>query len=330
MTNILYLLVNFVINSITNKRTTFIYTFATYPQFFRLHASYFYLIKNIPKDIKAMKQLIKPYFKTLSVISPNLASKRAFNMFQKVRKKDIRDREKPFYTEANQYTIPFGNEFIHCYSFGDEKNDIVVLVHGWDSNAGCMYKFITPLLNQNKHVVSFNLPGHAFYAESRTHLYESKEVFKTFINSLPKGRNISIISHSFGSAVTGFGLSELDLSIDKLIFLTSPNKILDIFKDYQKLIGLGNRTFQKLKDRASNTLGEPIEQVNVEKRMKLAKFNHLYLLHDRADKVIPYKYSEDIHQVVSNSTLISYNNIGHYRMLWNDELIKEVMSIISS
>lgn len=277
-----------------------------------------------------MIQLIKPYFKTLSAISPRLASKSAFEMFMKVRKKDIRDREKPFYEEANHYEIPFRNENIHCYAFGNPENDIVVLVHGWDSNVGCMYKFVEPLLAKNKYVIGFNLPGHAFYNANKTHLYDAKESFKVFINSLPKEKTIDIISHSFGSAVTAFGLSEMEIKINNLVFLTSPNKIEDVFIDYKNFIGLGEKAFNKLKDRADEILQEPLNLVNVDTRMQLVDFNHLYLLHDRYDKIIPHSYSEKIHSSVKNSTLISFEKLGHYKMLWNDELIRKVVKVINN
>ena len=39
-----------------------------------------------------MLKLIKLYFTILSKISPNLAAKGAFEIFKKVRKKDIRER----------------------------------------------------------------------------------------------------------------------------------------------------------------------------------------------------------------------------------------------
>jgi pimeloyl-ACP methyl ester carboxylesterase len=276
-----------------------------------------------------MMQLIKPYFKTLSAISPRLASKSAFEMFMKVRKKDVRDREKPFYQEATTYEIPYQKEAIHCYAFGKPENDIVVLVHGWDSNVGCMYKFIEPLLAKNKYVIGFNLPGHAFYNANKTHLYDAKEAFKAFMNSLPKGRKIDIISHSFGSAVTAFGLSEMDLKINNLLFLTSPNRMEDVFIDYKNFIGLGEKAFSKLMDRADKILKEPLSLVNVENRLDLIDFKHLFLFHDKLDKIIPYKYSEAIHRSIDNSTLYSFEKLGHYKMLWNDDLIQQAMKALS-
>jgi len=273
-------------------------------------------------------QLIKPYFKTLSAISPSLASKRAFEMFKKVRKKDIRDREKPFYDKAHAYEVPYQNKAIHCYSFGNPENDIVVLVHGWDSNVGSMYKFVEPLLAKNKYVLGFNLPGHAFYSANKTNLFEAKESFKIFMQALPRERKIDIISHSFGSAVTTFGLSEMKFKVNNLIYLTSPNKMEDIFRDFKNFIGLNEKAYQLLKDRANKILKEPLDLVNVDTRMKLVDFSHLYLFHDRADKIIPYTYSVKINESVSKSTLYSFDKLGHYKMLWNDALIAKVMHVI--
>ncbi len=275
-----------------------------------------------------MMQLIKPYFKTLSAISPTLASKSAFEMFQKVRKKDIRDREKPFYDEANRYEIPFKNESIHCYAFGNPEDDIVVLVHGWDSNVGCMYKMVAPLIAKNKYVIGFNLPGHAFYSANKTHLYDAKGSFKAFMQSLPKDKTIDIIAHSFGSAVTAFGLSEMEFKVNNLVFLTSPNKMEDVFIDYKNFIGLNEKAYRKLTQRADKILKEPLALVNVESRMQLVDFNHLYLMHDKSDKIIPFSYSEKIHAAVKNSTLYSFDKLGHYKMLWNDDLITKVMEVI--
>lgn len=276
-----------------------------------------------------MQRVVKQYFKTLSAVSPKTAANSAFELFKKVRKKDIRDQEKPFYKEAKKTMLNIGGEEIHSYEFGDPLNDIVLLLHGWDSNVGCMYRFITPLLEQNKFVVSFNLPGHAFYESSKTNLFEAKETFKKYINQLPTGRKITIISHSFGSAVTAYGLSELDLKVDQLIFLTSPNKIMDIFNEYQKMIGLNKKSFSILLDKAAAVIGESLEDLTIEKKLELAHFDYLYLFHDELDRVLPYKNSVAIHKNIPNSTLITFNKIGHYKMLWNEDLISQVIKIVA-
>ncbi len=275
-----------------------------------------------------MKTLIIFYFKTLSFISPKAAANSAFNIFQKVRKKSIRDREKAFYEKANKSVIEFDSEPIDSYAFGNPDHDIVILLHGWDSNAGCMLKFVDKLLEKDKYVLSINLPAHAFYRADKTNLFVCKSAFKTFLNTLPSNKNVSIIAHSFGSAISGYALSELKIKIDQLVFLTSPNHIKDVFEEFKQMISLGNKAYKLLLHKADMVLGEPLEEVNTQDKLKLANFDHLHLFHDEFDKVISYRNSEDIHESIENSSLYKYQNIGHYRMLWNDELVEKVIGII--
>lgn len=277
-----------------------------------------------------MLRLIKIYYSTLSILSPKLAAKSAFEIFQKVRKKDIRKREEMFFSEAKKYTLKFGKEDLACYEFGSEHKDVVVLVHGWDSNAGCMYGFIEELLKNNKRIISFNLPAHAFYKASKTNLYECKMAFKVLISNLPEYKKLSIISHSFGSAISSYALSELDVELDRLVFLTSPNVIEDVFLDFKKMIALNDKSYQYLKLKADDVLGEKLEELSVEKKLTEFSFNHLHLIHDKNDKIIPYSNTVNIHKKIANSTITSYEDIGHYRMLWNQDVISKSISYLNN
>lgn len=276
-----------------------------------------------------MIRVVRQYHRSLSVISPKLAANSAFELFKKVRIKKLRDQEKPFYGEANESKIVFEDEVIHSYEFGDSENDIVVLVHGWDSNSGSMYKFVEPLLKKNKYVLSFNLPAHAFHSSSKTNIFEAKETFKKFMTTIPQGRKVSIISHSFGSAVVGYGLSELDIKIDTLAYLTTPDKINDIFLDYKNMIGLNEKAFHILCKKASAIVREDLDQLSISKKLVNAHFNHLHLFHDPNDKVLPYKNSAQISSTIENSTLHTLSKMGHYKMLWNTDLINQVLAVVN-
>ena len=276
-----------------------------------------------------MLKIIRLYYFILSNIFPKMAANEAFEMFQKVRKKDIRERELQFYDRASKYTIPFEKEDIDCFEFGKENKDLVILIHGWDSNAGSMYAFVDELLKRKKRVISLNLPGHASYKNSKTNLYECKKAVKAFYASLPKHEEISVISHSFGSAVSTYGLSELDLKVDKLIFLTSLNNIEDVFIDYKNTIGLNKKAYRILRKKADEVLGEELKDVLIEQKLTLVDFNYLHLIHDVNDKIIPFENTLRLNRAITNSSIQKYEGIGHYRMLWNKEVIEETMSYLS-
>lgn len=275
-----------------------------------------------------MLKIIKLYFIILSKISPKMAAKSAFEVFQKVRKKDIREREKGFFKDAETQKINFEKENLDVFEFGTNSKDLVILIHGWDSNAGCMYGFVDELLANKKRIISINLPAHATYKADKTNFYECKMAFKTLLSNLPEHDNLSIIAHSFGSGISSYALSELNIKVDKLIFLTSPNVIEDIFIEFKKMIGLNNKSYEILKTQANNILGEKLEDLIIEKKLSQFKFNHLHLIHDVNDKIIPYSNSISMNKVIPNSTITTFEDVGHYRMLWNPEIISKSISYL--
>ena len=250
----------------------------------------------------------------LSIVSPKLSAKVAFQLFKKVRKKDIREREKEFYAKAKKRSISFQSENLNIFEFGDDNHDPIILVHGWDSNAGSLSAFVTPLLKRNKKVIAINLPGHADYKLSHTTLIECKNALVALLNEFDKTENISIISHSFGSAITSLALYEMDINVQNLYFLTSPNKMENVFLEFKEILKLEDKTYAALKVMANEVLNEKLEEMYIHDKLKQASFNHLYIFHDEKDKIISIENSFKIAEEIPNTSLFKYNKIGHYRM----------------
>ncbi|MFK7787226.1 MAG: alpha/beta fold hydrolase, partial [Crocinitomicaceae bacterium] len=110
--------------------------------------------------MKAILILVRTLFKIGSVIAPKFTAKRGFRVFQKVRIKSIRKRENEFYEKAKKFTVLGKYETIDCFEFGDPSGELIILVHGWESNAGSMSKLAFRFADLGRRVVAFNLPGH--------------------------------------------------------------------------------------------------------------------------------------------------------------------------
>lgn len=280
--------------------------------------------------MKYYLKILKFYYKIVSFLSPQLSGKLAFKLFQKVRKKDVRKREEAFYEKARHFKVSFLNQDLNCYELGDVKGELVFLVHGWDSNAGSMSKFAFELAQRNYRVLSFDLPGHAHAASDYTNLYECKEAFKSLIEFIQPKEPFTIVAHSFGSAVTAYTLSKLNYRVNKFVFLTSPNSLLEVFINFKNFVGITDKTFSFMLKNAEATIQEEIKNVNVQDKLKNISFTKLLLVHDRADKILPYRNSEEIMKANhTNAELKTYDKIGHYRMLWNDEVLEDTLSFIT-
>jgi len=71
-------------------------------------------------------------------------------------------------------------------------------------------------------------------------------------------------------------------------------------------------------------LGKELSTLDVDRNLNEIPFRKLLLLHDKKDKILPFSNSENIHKNVERVTLEPLEGIGHYRMLWNDDVIKKV------
>jgi pimeloyl-ACP methyl ester carboxylesterase len=77
-------------------------------------------------------------------------------------------------------------------------------------------------------------------------------------------------------------------------------------------------------NKAGRMIGEPVANIAVASKIQRVNYQHLLLIHDRKDKVIPFEFSATVHQAAPQSELMEFEKIGHYRMLWNDEVVEAI------
>jgi len=241
------------------------------------------------------------------------------------RKLKFKNREQSFYDKAHQFTAPSSIGDIFCYEVGDPTGKLVILVHGWESNAGSMAGIGEELAKQGYHVVSMDLPAHGHHQSTGTNLFECKEALKAVIRRIWPAEPFSIVSHSFGSAVTTFALSEINHPIDQLVYLTSPNELSAIFEHFRDLVKLPAKPYKLIIEKVNELFGEGIINLTVQEKAKEMNYQHLTMIHDINDKVLPYVNSQKISNYLPRTELYTLENAGHYRMLWNDEVYTRIL-----
>lgn len=275
--------------------------------------------------MKTYLAFIRVYLRVLNVLNSKMAAERAFSLFQKTRKLKFKNREQSFYDRAHQFVAPSPVGDIPCYEVGDPTGKLVILVHGWESNAGSMAGIGEKLVNKGYHVVSMDLPAHGHHLGSHTNLFECKEAVKAVIKRVWPAEPFSIVSHSFGSAVTTFALSEMDLPVDQLIYLTSPNELSAIFEHFRDMVKLPTEPYNYIIEKVHDLFGEGIINLTVQEKAKQMDYQHLTMIHDINDKVLPYINSQNISNFLPRTELYTLENAGHYRMLWNDEVYTRIL-----
>lgn len=275
-------------------------------------------------------KFIRIYINTISYIFPKYAGRLSFKLFETTRKHPIKDREKSFYEKAQHFRVSFDQEDLHCYEMGDPKGKLVLLVHGWDSNAGSLSRFALELANKNYRVISFDLPAHANSKLKRTNLLICKNALTALVKFINPQQPFSIITHSFGSALSNHSLPEMNYAIDKMILLTANNNFEPVFLDFKKAIGFNDIVYNQFSKLVCEKLGEKLEDMDLSKKIPKIDYKKILIIHDKFDKVLRFHNGEELHELLPRTTLSAYEKIGHYRMLWNEDVVKETISFMES
>lgn len=266
--------------------------------------------------------IIRLQLRLISFFSQKAAARYAFRLFQRTNKKKLSQHEKRFYQSAKSYSLQGEQETFPVYEMGPTDGELVFLVHGWNSNAGSMAKIAGQLSNNGFYCILFDLPGHGTSLLKYSNLKLCKERFKQVLKRYNADQKIHVIAHSFGSAVVANTLAEEKIQPGYLVFLSSPDSIQELFIVLQKQLQLKETVFQRVLKMAEDLLKEPLADITMLHKTKEIEYKHLLLLHDKQDKILPHSYSQQLAAALPNSRLFSFNKIGHYRMLLNEELIQ--------
>ena len=274
-------------------------------------------------------KFIKQYLNFLSVINANYGGKVAINLFQKISIKKIKPKEELFYQKAKSFTLKNNQNNFNYYELGNSQGEFVFLVHGWNSNAGSLSSFAFVLAQKNYRVISLDLPAHAHSQGTHTNLFDCKNALISLINHIKPNKPFSIISHSFGAAVSVYALAELNMQVNKIVLLSANNIMREVFKDFQKMIGFNDKIYHQITNKwIKKIIDEDLDNLILTDKIKLITYKELLVIHDKYDKVLPFKSALEIKEAIPSTKLIPFEKIGHYRMLWNDDVVKETISFI--
>ncbi len=278
--------------------------------------------------MKIMLEIMKLRFKLLSVLSPKKAANLALNIFQKPHFNKVREREKEFLNTAKIVRINNDEENIILYETGDKSGKPIITVHGWDSNPGSMSGITNKLAESGFHIFSLNVPAHGISKRESTNMFDTSDIIVKVLEWIDREGEVSFVTHSFGSGAVSLALQKSGIEVDKLAFVTSPDKLWDIFKDYAEVIGLNDAAFKQMIKKTEQRFGRSFDKMQISKVLNDAKFQQLLLIHDVDDKILPFGNTESIHHSNPDSEIFSTKGKGHYRILWDEEVIDKIAQFL--
>lgn len=279
--------------------------------------------KIIFKTVAGAYQL---YFRGLYKLNPQKAAAKAVKLFSKPRIRKFRPQEMAVLDKAWVTDMDYEGIKIKTYLWeGGHKK--ALLVHGWEGHAGHLGAFVEPLQKEGFSVIAFDGPAHGRSQGKYTNLVH----FGNLINRLITKFDINvIITHSFGSASTAYALNITRHPVDKLVMITSPDKMEDIINEYGDVMNFDKPLREEIFNYIQKVLGRNPKEVKISELAQQIKTGEIMLVHSPDDRILSYRNTERIYKNLSNARLLAPENKGHYRILWDEEVIKEVVEFIKN
>ena len=277
------------------------------------------------------------YLNTLSYINLDAAKNKAYQLFSQPRKGKIQKEKLPKTLQNVTYeTFEFQTEKFKSYIWNgtrgnpeasgersEANSEVILLVHGWESNASRWKKLLNYLIPLGKTIIAIDGPAHG--------LSEGKEFnapkFAEYINIVAqKYHPKTIIGHSIGGAAVSFYLNKYnDKTIEKVILLGAPSDFKIIANNFVKLLSLNNRIKHKLEKYYLEKFSIDINEFSAHKFAQ--NFTQKALIaHDTEDKVVLIDEGRKYANTWKNAIYIETSGLGH--SMHDADLYQKIVAFI--
>jgi pimeloyl-ACP methyl ester carboxylesterase len=260
-----------------------------------------------------------------STIFPTYFTQKAYNHIVNPQVKKLRSHEMEILEQAVQNDILFEDFTIKTYTW-NEGHEPILLIHGWEGQAGNFADLIEALIQGGYTVHSFDGPSHGFSSKGATSVLEFTQLVAVMIRRLQVKK---LVSHSFGGVATTFALwQNRDLKIDKYALLTTPDRFVQRIDQVSEQVGISQKVILPLIEKLEREFDVVVGDLNVSDWVKEINVLQACIWHDRADKVIPLIQSQSVNESWPNAELRVVQNTGHFRILRTKEIIDSVVDFL--
>jgi pimeloyl-ACP methyl ester carboxylesterase len=221
--------------------------------------------------------------------------------------------------------VPSINKEIVVYHYGTSEKKIL-LVHGWSGRGTQLVKIADELLNLGYSTISFDAPAHGKSKGNSSIMVE----FIASIIELEKqfGPFEFAIGHSLGGMAILNAIRE-KLKVRKVVLIGSGDIIQDIIDDFIKKLELKPEIGIKLREHFEKKYGVKMNYYSASNAAKEVLIPVL-IIHDENDVDVNVKAAYNIKENLKISELMITKNLGHRKILGNNEVIQSIVTFIKN
>lgn len=282
---------------------------------------------SLPPTMSQDLRLMRAGFRLLGHLTPPLAGRLALRLFLTPRRRAASAGAQATLGQARSIMVTHGSRRLAAYVWPNE-GPTVLLVHGWESNAGGMRGFVRPLAAAGFRVVAFDAPAHGRSGGRQTNVVDYSGALQTIIHEL--GPVEAVIAHSFGAATALFTLSQQPhLGVKRVVSIGAPSRLKEMVTIWNAYVGMPEMAAEQMRQQLVDRVGIPLETLAVETAVAHLALPGL-IIHDRQDSVVSYVNAKAIARNWQTATLLTTEGLDHRGPLQDRNVMRQVVTFLRS
>lgn len=247
------------------------------------------------------------YINTLSYIAPKKAFALAYKLFSQPRKGRITEHKIPKTLLKAEHVSHKHNEHEFQTYIWKGNDDIILLIHGWESNASRWKKLLSHLKKTGKTIIAIDGPAHGKSSGKEFNV----PTYAEFIDVVVQKYNPKIaIGHSIGGNAIAYFQAHYNNNFEKIVLLGAPSDFKVILNNYIKMLSLNKRVHQSLIDYTKKRFNLTIDDFSASKFLKNSTIEGI-VAHDTQDTVVLFEEGKKISKAWEKAQFIETKGLGH-------------------
>ena len=266
---------------------------------------------------------MRGYFTILARAAPRTAERHAALLFcfpRRLRHHDV----PPVPGDAREQVVRSGSKQIVTWTWGDGPR--VLLAHGWEGTARDMVPIASALVAHGRSVTVFDMPAHGRSEGRTTTLPEMTDAVAAVARAT--GTPDALVGHSLGASAAVLALRD-GVSGDAAALLAPAADPWLYLERLADLIAFSGPRYAGLVARLEERAGAAIHTIDGPTAARALTARAL-ILHDPADRQVPYSQGEALADAWPGARLQSVEGVGHRRLLYDATVVARVVAHLTA
>lgn len=274
-------------------------------------------------NVRFTVRLLRAGLGTLAWIDPSLAARALGRLFATPPRSPRPERERRWLADAARRDISIRGQSLTLYAWGDERDPLVLLVHGWAGRGSQLGAFVEPLRQQGFRVAALDGPAHGDSPGRVTNLPEFRVALGEVLRRL---RPVGVIAHSFGAAATTLAFAH-DAPACPAVFVAPVHDPTSFLPQVAVTLGLRPEIAAACRRQFEDALGIRWEHLRPSRFTPWME-TPLLVVHDEADAEVPFEDGRLYARTWPEARLVPTRGLSHRRILRDPEVVRQASEFL--